>query len=272
MRTQHVVQQLLLVAAASVGCTAATRPLTIHQTGLQQDLRPPGFQDQPHSSSQAALSLTHSNIHSQQQTSKQQVSGSFGGNASQEAGPASLRLVACTLLKDEVPYLVEWIEFHRLVGFSHIVIYDDGSQDNANLIPMLYKQHGRDYVSYETIAEWDENPRTRRINAGGECLKKYKHLADWIIHLDVDEFIFSAKYNNLQDYFRYAVPNDVHILHAGATRFGWGGMRHRHAYTLSEVHHLSQALRGKLAKLSLLWCDQFHCMLRISHVCSTTDP
>ncbi|KAK9848572.1 hypothetical protein WJX84_010906 [Apatococcus fuscideae] len=137
-------------------------------------------------------------------------------------------------MKNELPYLVEWIEFHKVVGFSHLVIYDDGSQDNAALIERLYKQHGRDYVSYEANV-WHDDARLRRINAGGECLKKYKHLADWIIHLDIDEFTWSPKYSNLRDYFQTEVPSHTHILYVGATRFGWEHMRHRHTYSLQEV-------------------------------------
>ena len=49
------------------------------------------------------------------------------------------RLVACTLVKNELPYIVEWIEFHRIMGFSRIVIYDDRSDDNTSLLETLYR-------------------------------------------------------------------------------------------------------------------------------------
>ena len=45
----------------------------------------------------------------------------------------------CSLMKNEVPYLVEWVEFHRLMGFSYIAMYDDGSTDNAMLAETLYR-------------------------------------------------------------------------------------------------------------------------------------
>ena len=50
-----------------------------------------------------------------------------------------IRLVACAQLKNEVPYVIEWIEFHRLVGFSHLVIYDDFSEDSVSLLETLYR-------------------------------------------------------------------------------------------------------------------------------------
>lgn len=96
----------------------------------------------------------------------------------------------------QVPYLVEWIEFHHLMGFTHLAIYDDGSHDNAHLIEQLYRQHRREYVSYDKQPElegdlidssdFEAHSRMRRVLAAGACFLKYKHLADWIIHLDID--------------------------------------------------------------------------------------
>ena len=57
----------------------------------------------------------------------------------QDADPRGPRLVACTLVKNELPYVVEWVEFHRLQGFSRIVIYDDSSDDNISLLETLYR-------------------------------------------------------------------------------------------------------------------------------------
>ena len=60
----------------------------------------------------------------------------------QSSADSPIRLVACAQLKNEVPYVVEWIEFHRLVGFSHLVIYDDYSTDNIGLLETLYRYGG----------------------------------------------------------------------------------------------------------------------------------
>lgn len=56
-----------------------------------------------------------------------------------ESASRGPRLVACTLVKNELPYVVEWIEFHRLQGFSRIVIYDDSSDDNIALLETVYR-------------------------------------------------------------------------------------------------------------------------------------
>ncbi|KAK9851557.1 hypothetical protein WJX84_005377 [Apatococcus fuscideae] len=181
------------------------------------------------------------------------------------------RLVACTLMKNEVPYLVEWIEFHRLMGFTHLAIYDDGSHDNSHLIERLYRQHGREYVSYDRQPEYvgdlidpndfEAHSRMRRVQAAGACLHKYKHLADWIIHLDIDEFVWSPRHKDLRTFFQTGIPQDNHILYAGATRFGAEHMRHRHTYTLEEVEVPDGSWEVQLTNpngLQLLTNSHFH--------------
>lgn len=36
-----------------------------------------------------------------------------------------------TLFRNEGPYLVEWIEYHRLVGVDRFWLYDNGSTDDG---------------------------------------------------------------------------------------------------------------------------------------------
>jgi hypothetical protein len=40
-------------------------------------------------------------------------------------------LSAVLIAKNEASYLVEWLEFHRLVGIEHVYLYDNGSTDQT---------------------------------------------------------------------------------------------------------------------------------------------
>lgn len=40
-------------------------------------------------------------------------------------------LSICAIMKDEGPYLVEWLEFHKLVGVEKFYLYDNSSNDNS---------------------------------------------------------------------------------------------------------------------------------------------
>lgn len=156
------------------------------------------------------------------------------------AGVAAPRLLACSLMKNEVPYALEWIEFHRLMGFDRIVIYDDFSTDNASMLSSLYEQHGRHYLTIEPGLE-DEDPRIRRIRSAADCFTKYKDQSDWLIHLDIDEFVWSPAHPDLPTYFMQEVPDKAHIIYAGATRFGFNGQKSRHSFALHEASFCVEA-------------------------------
>jgi len=40
-------------------------------------------------------------------------------------------LAICATIKDEAPYIPEWIEFHRGVGVEHFFLYDNLSSDGS---------------------------------------------------------------------------------------------------------------------------------------------
>lgn len=46
------------------------------------------------------------------------------------------------MVRNEIPYLFEWIEFHRLQGVDHFILYDDESTDHVYLLPLLYQSRG----------------------------------------------------------------------------------------------------------------------------------
>ena len=46
--------------------------------------------------------------------------------------------IAC-IIKNEGPYLREWLEYHKLIGVEHFYVYDNESSDNTKELPTLLK-------------------------------------------------------------------------------------------------------------------------------------
>ena len=44
--------------------------------------------------------------------------------------------VAC-IIKNEGPYLKEWIEYHKLIGVEHFYVYDNESSDDTKIVNKL---------------------------------------------------------------------------------------------------------------------------------------
>ena len=57
--------------------------------------------------------------------------------------PPDIKMLLCTMIRNESNYLVEWIEFHKLQGFDHVRIWDnthaaDGSPYIHNTLAKYY--------------------------------------------------------------------------------------------------------------------------------------
>ena len=106
-------------------------------------------------------------------------------NLNRAGGGSEVSLVA--ICKDEGPYIREWVEFHRNVGFHNILVYDNGSTDNTlDKLADLATDGGL------TVVPWPHFDRHRNTQT-----LAYHHavayLADrskWIALLDIDEFLF----------------------------------------------------------------------------------
>ena len=95
------------------------------------------------------------------------------------------------IFKNESPYIGEWIEFHRMVGFTRFILYDNGSDDRTADIARGHSLDG-DVI----ITDW-KNFNTRYST---QCLA-YSHAAQnfgdqckWMCWIDIDEFLFPIEH------------------------------------------------------------------------------
>lgn len=113
----------------------------------------------------------------------------------------------CAIMRNEGRYILEWIAYHRGIGFSPVVIYDNLSDDGtAQLCEPLARAGAIEYVP------WPDPP------PGGEHgpqVYAYEHAAarlqaDWLCFLDADEFLVLDAASTIQDFLlsagRAAMP------------------------------------------------------------------
>jgi hypothetical protein len=43
------------------------------------------------------------------------------------------KLAICAIFKDEAPYLLEWLAFHRMIGIDLLVLHDNGINSEAGV-------------------------------------------------------------------------------------------------------------------------------------------
>ncbi len=111
-------------------------------------------------------------------------------------------IVGC--MKNEAPYILEWIAYHRAIGVDNFLIYTNDSTDGTDEILGRLMEMG--VVEHRNNDNWKGNsPQQHALN---QALKEpVIQNADWIIHIDVDEFMNIRTGNGtLEDLFA-AVPD-----------------------------------------------------------------
>lgn len=94
--------------------------------------------------------------------------------------PHALAVVA--IMKNEGPYLREWIEFHKLVGVEKFYLYNNDSSDDTSEILKPYIESG--------LVDLIDFPGDKRqVPAYNDCIERHKMDTRWLAVIDLDEFI-----------------------------------------------------------------------------------
>lgn len=93
-------------------------------------------------------------------------------------------LSLCAIIKNEGPYLVEWVNHYLKQGFEHLYLYDNDSDDNPREILKEFS----DFITWDTV----KGMRQQRT-AYNNCIQNYKHDTEWCAFLDCDEFLYSTR-------------------------------------------------------------------------------
>lgn len=86
------------------------------------------------------------------------------------------------IIKNEAPYLKEWIEFHRIIGVDIFYVYDNDSTDETKMVLDPYIKKG--IVKYKFVTG-----KNKQIDVYKEAIKTYRNEVKWMSILDADEFL-----------------------------------------------------------------------------------
>lgn len=115
-----------------------------------------------------------------------------------------------SISKNEGPYIKEWIEFHKLVGFTKFYFYDNESEDDTLEVLKPYVASG--LVEYTLI-----KGNGRQLDAYKDAISKHKEECRWMAFLDMDEYLMPTKpFEKIYD----VVSNLIAKAGKGATGIG----------------------------------------------------
>jgi hypothetical protein len=108
-----------------------------------------------------------------------------------------------TTIRNEAPYVLEWVAYHRMIGFDRILAYSNDCTDGTDTLldaladrGLVIHERNEDYakkgVQWTALERASSHPETRA--------------ADWVLFADIDEFVnVKAGAGRLDDLFA-AVP------------------------------------------------------------------
>ncbi len=100
-------------------------------------------------------------------------------------------LALCCIVKDEDPFLKEWIAYHTLLGVEHFIIYDNMSARPVQ--ELLDGFAGPDLVTVRRVAG-----QSMQMPCYQNCLDDFGTEFKWIGFLDLDEFVCPTRDTDLR--------------------------------------------------------------------------
>ena len=146
--------------------------------------------------------------------------------------PMKHHLVIAAIFKNENAYLEEWLEYHLLVGFDHFYLYDNEGSDAVRELLAPYFRAG--VVSHHpfTWVNGTRHDRPTRLGgrdknhvAFGHAVRHYRAEFDWIMKIDIDEFLVPLEGESIVDLVDQRDPAKVKCIRVPRINFGDSGHR-----------------------------------------------
>lgn len=125
--------------------------------------------------------------------------------------------------------LQEWIEFHLMVGFDHIYVFDNsGAHSNETSLAPVLEPYGNkvtridwpSIVCNNNVPSHDScGERSSQYAAENACRTRYAPFTKWIASFDTDEYLVPmGNYTNLKDVLKDAEKKGTNILSFRSSR------------------------------------------------------
>jgi hypothetical protein len=141
------------------------------------------------------------------------------------------KIAVCAIFKDEAPYLLEWLAFHRMIGVDLFVLYDNGSSDaGSDLI------RASSFARNVTLIDWPDRPG--QLSAYQHFRINHAPRFDWVAFIDIDEFIMPVAGGSIRDILMRRVYQPYAQILPQWLVFGPSGHRSRPAGLVIENYTL----------------------------------
>jgi hypothetical protein len=129
-----------------------------------------------------------------------------------------ISIIACA--RWETPYISEWLLYHRAIGFDHVYLCcndDDPAELYREVLP---------FVLSGFVTFWHLPYQGQQFHIYMRSLGQWASENDWVMFLDIDEFLRIPRDGSVTDYVR-SLPPDLDCVHVNWLFFGNNGYQRR---------------------------------------------
>lgn len=186
------------------------------------------------------------------------------------------RVVAVSCMKNEAPFILEWVAYHRAIGVQDFLVFTNDCDDGTDEILDRLDEMGllRRLPNFSTVVE---SGRHQPLALAYARLHKEVRRADWLISMDVDEFInVRVGEGRMTDLFA-ALP-DANVISLSHKDFGCNGIeRYRDTPVIEQmlagdVHLPAEASRRGVKTLIHRSAPAYHLSNHRPHFEASDDP
>lgn len=100
----------------------------------------------------------------------------------------------CAIIKDEDKDVREWLNYHFLIGFEHVLVFDNNSRT-----PL--KESLADFISNGLVTVVDfPLKHAQQLSAYMSALKYWGNNTRWLAFIDADEFVVPLEKDDIRDF------------------------------------------------------------------------
>lgn len=112
-----------------------------------------------------------------------------------------MKVAIIAVVKNENLYIGEWINYHLCMGFDNIIICENNNAPEVYEVINDSRVIIEDFIGIINV----------QYSAYNSMYCKYRSQYDWILFLDVDEFLVIPGFNSVKDYIN-SIPSKYNMI------------------------------------------------------------
>ncbi|TIH12940.1 hypothetical protein D0S45_16595 [Marinifilum sp. JC120] len=145
--------------------------------------------------------------------------------------PRKIKLGILAIMRAEDKFICEWICYYKLMGVEHFYLYDNGDYEKSRKLLAPFIEEGSvtlipfpelKGLGYDGTEK--DKEQCMQYLAYGDFLVRYMHNVEWVLKVDIDEFVYpklSSGFNTIEEYID-SIP-DVGNIRIPSYYFGASG-------------------------------------------------